>query len=193
MRYLPYWRSWDGVSGLELIDALFDLTKSTNQPIIAIDGPAGAGKTTLASHLSAALSLKYKCTVIHMDQIYNGWSTPFDEHFTEALLQIVKAHKKAEAIPLAQYNWHESAYDERHLLPASQLLILEGVASTHSLIRDELSASLWIEIEPKIGLDRVLARDGKEISDEMNQWLVLQAQHFTENDSQMKADFVLTT
>ena len=183
----------DGVSGLELIDALFDLTKSTDQPIIAIDGPAGAGKTTLATHLSAALSLKYKCTVIHMDQIYNGWSAPFDEHFTEALIQRVKAHKKAEAIPLAQYNWHHAAYDERQLLPPTQLLILEGVASTHSLIREDLTASLWIEIEPQIGLDRVLARDGKEISDEMNSWLVLQAQHFAANDSQMKADFVLTT
>lgn len=128
-----------------------------------------------------------------MDQIYNGWKTPFDEHFTEALLQIVRAHKRAEVIPLAQYNWHESAYDERRLLPPTQLLILEGVASTHSSIREELTASLWIEIEPQIGLDRVLARDGKEISDEMNQWLVLQAQHFTDNDSQMKADFVLTT
>ena len=99
----------DGVSGLELIDALLDLAKSTDQPIIAIDGPAGAGKTTLATHLSAALSLKYKCTIIHMDQIYNGWNTPFDEHFTQALIQIVKAHKKAEAIPLAQYNWHHAA------------------------------------------------------------------------------------
>jgi uridine kinase len=128
-----------------------------------------------------------------MDQIYNGWSTPFDEHFTEALLQIVKAHKRAEVIPLAQYNWHECAYDERQLLPPTQLLILEGVASTHSSIREELTASLWIEIEPQIGLDRVLARDGKEISDEMNSWLILQAQHFAANDSQMKADFVLTT
>ena len=128
-----------------------------------------------------------------MDQIYNGWNTPFDEHFTQALIQIVKAHKKAEAIPLAQYNWNHAAYDERHLLPPTQLLILEGVASTHSLIREDLTASLWIEIEPQIGLDRVLARDGKEISDEMNSWLVLQAQHFAANDSQMKADFVLTT
>ena len=178
---------------MELIDALFDLTKSTTQPIIAIDGPAGAGKTTLATHLSAALSLKYKCAVIHMDQLYNGWSTPFDEHFTQALIQIVSAHKKAEVIPLAKYNWHRAAYDERQFLPPTQLLILEGVASTHSLIRDEITASLWIDIEPQIGLDRVLARDGKEISDQMNIWLVLQAQHFAANDSQMKADFALTT
>lgn len=178
---------------MELIDALLDLTKSVAQPIISIDGPAGAGKTTLASHLAAALSGKYKCTVVHMDQIYNGWGTPFDSHFTDALSRVVTAHKRNHQIPLAQYNWQDGSYEESKLLPASQLLILEGVGSSHSLIREHITVSLWIDIEPADGLQRVLARDGAGISDEMNNWLSLQAQHFAENDSQMKADFVLTT
>ena len=178
---------------MELIDALLDLTKSVAQPVIAIDGPAGAGKTTLASHLSAALSGKYRCTTVHMDQIYNGWKTPFDSTFTDALLRVVKAHKSERQIPLAQFNWQSGEYEESQLLEKSQLLILEGVASSHSMIRDEITVSLWIDIEPAIGLQRVLARDGASISDEMNNWLSLQAQHFATHDSQMRADFVLTT
>lgn len=128
-----------------------------------------------------------------MDQLYNGWQTPFDNRFTDALMGIVSAHGGAHPIALSQYNWQLGSFDEVQLLPSSQLLILEGVGSSHSLIREKLIASIWIDIEPTVGLQRVLARDGEEISDEMNKWLSLQAQHFAENDSQMKADFVLTT
>lgn len=177
---------------MQLIDALFDLSKPFTQPIITIDGPAGAGKTTLAEHLSAALSLKYKCLIIHMDDLYNGWSTPFDEKFTGALSQIVKAHQASEQIPIARFDWVTEKYHAVELLPHAQLLILEGVASSSPLIREKVSASIWIDIDPALGLDRVLHRDGESISGQMQNWLILQEQHFTSNQSQIAADFVLT-
>ena len=51
---------------MELIAALTDLCKEKSRPIIAIDGPAGAGKTTLASEIFLALSSKISVEVIHM-------------------------------------------------------------------------------------------------------------------------------
>ena len=41
---------------MELIAALADLCKEKSRPVIAIDGPAGAGKTTLAHEIFLALS-----------------------------------------------------------------------------------------------------------------------------------------
>jgi uridine kinase len=177
---------------MQLIDALFDLCSQSRHPIIAIDGPAGAGKTTLAEHLVAALSLKYKCTTIHMDNLYHGWSTPFDSHFTDALIGLTESHRAGTPLSLSKYDWRNGRYLEAEKIPASNLLILEGVASTHHLIRASITAAIWIEIEPKIGLERVLSRDGQSISQEMDQWLELQEQHFAAEESEKGADFVLS-
>ena len=52
---------------MQLINALTEISQGVDQPIIAIDGPAGSGKTTLADTLSLALSPQMTTTVIHMD------------------------------------------------------------------------------------------------------------------------------
>jgi uridine kinase len=178
---------------MELTAALFDLCKSVSQPIIAIDGPAGAGKTTLSEHLTAALSLKYKCAVIHMDSLYNGWDSPFDHHLRDSLLQAITAHKSGQGISLPRFDWQSNKFVSGENLPPSQLLILEGVGSSQRAVRPSLAATIWIDIDPKSGLERVLQRDGEAISEQMQQWLVIQEQHFRDEDSKNAADFELTT
>lgn len=178
---------------MELTAALFDLCKSSSRPIIAIDGPAGAGKTTLAEHLQAALSLKYKCLTIHMDDLYNGWESPFDYHFTDALTLACIAHQSSKRYSLSHYNWGKGEYGAAIEAPQSDLLILEGVGASHALIRPLLTASIWIDIEPAQGLARVLKRDGDAIAAEMQSWLNQQDQLFRDNQSLAAADFVLTT
>jgi len=177
---------------MELTAALLDLCKSSERPIIAIDGPAGAGKTTLAEHLSAALSLKYKCTTLHMDDLYNGWKNAFDHHLSDALISACRAHQRSQKFSLSHYNWSKGEFGPAQEAPQSELLILEGVGSTQSAIRPLLNASIWIDIEAQAGLARVLKRDGEGISPQMQDWLNLQEQHFRENDSQNAADFVLS-
>jgi uridine kinase len=177
---------------MELTAALLDLCKSSARPIIAIDGPAGAGKTTLADHLRASLSLKYKCTILHMDDLYNGWDHAFDHHLNDALIGACEAHQKSQKFSLSRYNWSRGEYGAVEEVPQSELLILEGVGSMQSAIRPFLSASIWIDIEAETGLARVLLRDGEAISPQMQGWLISQEQHFRENDSQNAADFVLS-
>lgn len=177
---------------MELIDALFDLCKTAERPIIAIDGPAGSGKTTLAGHLSAALSLKYSVATMHMDDLYNGWNLAFDHHFSDALKSACQSHRESTPYLLSRYDWQKGAYGMPEKFPQSELLILEGVGSSQIAVRPFLSATIWIDIDPLTGLERVLRRDGDSIATPMRHWLALQAQHFCENDSQNAADFVLS-
>ena len=178
---------------MDLIAELFDLCKSHPRPIIAIDGPAGAGKTTLANHLHYALGATLPSHVIHMDDLYHGWKTPFDQQFADALRNLVNAHTSRQDMKLARFDWSSNTYLAPENLSPKPLLILEGVASMHSIIGDEISAAIWLEIAPEIGLQRVLERDGAGITDEMQYWLELQEQHFLAEEPKNRADFILTT
>lgn len=177
---------------MNLTNALFDLCKEVARPIIAIDGPAGGGKTTLAEHLSSALSLKYKCQTIHMDDLYNGWQAAFDHHLSDALLAIAQSHQKSTDFLLTRYNWQSGSYDPPMEMQSSELLIFEGVGSTQRLVRPFITVSIWIEIDRNQGLNRVLQRDGDGNSFEMRQWLEEQEQHFRLEGGEKSADFVLT-
>ena len=70
---------------MELIAALKDLCSQKNHPVIAIDGPAGAGKTTLAHEIFLALSPKMTVNVIHMDDLYDGWENALTDDLTKIL------------------------------------------------------------------------------------------------------------
>ncbi len=178
---------------MDLTAALLDLSKSSPRPIIAIDGPAGGGKTTLAGHLMASLSLKYKCVVLHMDDLYNGWEGAFDRHLTDALTGACDSHQKSKRYSLSFYNWSAGRYEAAQEIPEAELLILEGVGSSQEAIRPFLTASIWIDIDPSVGFQRVIARDGEAISPAMARWLVQQDEHFEVNRSRQSADFELTT
>lgn len=178
---------------MDLIDALFDLCKQSTQPIIAIDGPAGAGKTTLAHDLALALASHYSITEIHMDDLYDGWNNALTPQLTEVLSNVVDSHKHKKPFSLSTYNWHEERFNPPSQIDESELLILEGVGSGQQAIRDSLSVLIWIDIEDLQGLKRVLARDGEVIENQMRKWLATQEQHFRDEGTQKAADFVLTT
>ena len=178
---------------MELTAALLDLCKGVAQPVIAIDGPAGGGKTTLAQNLALAFATSLSTTVIHMDDLYDGWDGALDEDFSSVLSHIVGLHKKSANISYSSYNWSEAKFDEAKEVPHTQLLILEGVGSGQSSIRSSLTALIWIDINDKQGLARVIARDGESIRVPMEKWLTLQEQHFHLEGTQNAADFILTT
>lgn len=178
---------------MDLIDAVFDYCALKPNPIITIDGPAGAGKTTLADHIARSFDLKIATSVIHMDDLYNGWSDPFGPPFIDALKTITEAHLAGKACEVRKYDWHKNEYGPSVTHSPTKLLVLEGVGSSTSHIRDFVSASIWIDIKPEVGLQRVLTRDGTSIENEMQNWLKTQEAFFALEQSAELADFALTT
>ena len=178
---------------MELTAALLDLCKDVEQPIIAIDGPAGAGKTTLASDLTLSLSRFMKVHTLHMDNYYHGWTSPFDKEWEKLLVHAITRHKRASSLSLKRYDWTAERYSAEVRAKSAQLLILEGVGSGSAFIRKNLSALIWIDIDPELGFSRVIKRDGESIGNEMRHWLELQEQHFQLNEVEIQADFILTT
>ena len=178
---------------MELIAALVDLCKEKSRPVIAIDGPAGAGKTTLAHEIFLALSNTMSVQVIHMDDLYDGWDNALSKDLSKILQYVVSQHEVKSPASIQRYNWESSSFGESEKLPVSDLLILEGVGCGDKELQDRFAALIWMEIDPEDGLKRVVNRDGLQVQDQMQKWLRTQAEYFLQHSMREKADFILTT
>jgi thymidylate kinase len=60
-------------------------------------------------------------------------------------------------------------------------------------VREAGAKTYWLDIEPEIGLQRVLDRDGAHIEQQMRQWQVDQDKHFARDETRENCEFKLTS
>lgn len=144
--------------------------------VITIDGPAGSGKSTLADELSAELT---NCEVIHMDDLYQGWNQDLKVELASRIeAWILTPLEYGLAGQYLKYNWRTSKYDQIVQVQPSEYLILEGVGAGHPEIAKKAALSVWIQADPKLLLDRLIARDGQEFHDDLVAWQRHEADYF---------------
>ena len=161
--------------------------------LYAIDGPAGAGKTTFAAKLEAELSVNGSVRVIHMDDLYNGWDNALSNPLAEILDRISTAHIAGRDFVIKLFNWHTMAFDREERINPTDYLIIEGVGAAQQIVRETGAITYWLDIEPEIGLQRVLDRDGAHIEAQMRQWQVDQDKHFARDETRENCEFKLTS
>ena len=91
------------------------------------------------------------------------------------------------------YDWALSRYGDLRTLEPKEILIIEGVGSAQEVIREHKAITIWMDIDPQLGVQRVLNRDGHHIAEEMKAWQELQGQHFADSGARDNADFIITT
>ncbi len=174
----------------KLKDSLPKLTAKCGECIvITIDGPAGSGKTTLAKELSSVLD---SCYTIHMDDLYEGWDSTLNLKLTAKLKTILSNVKNGNRISFRPFDWVESKFASQVDVAAPKFLIIEGVGSGQSCVREFVSLSLWIEVSPDLGLERVIKRDGPLIAEFMPAFIVAQNAHFEKEATKKSADYRLS-
>ena len=161
--------------------------------LLAIDGPAGAGKTTFAAKLEAELSVDGTVRVIHMDDLYNGWDNALSNPLSEILDRISTAHLAGREFVIKIFNWHTMTFDREEKIAPTDYLIIEGVGAAQQIVRETGATTYWLDIEPEIGLQRVLDRDGAHLEVQMRQWQVDQDKHFARDETRENCEFKLTS
>ena len=146
--------------------------------LIAIDGRAGAGKTTLAARFFDELSADKTVAIIHMDDLYDGWENALGERLTRTLETIVKSHHNKVAFEVDIFNWQSMSFDSKRVINPVDILILEGVGAGQKVVRDAGATLYWLDIDADDGIARVLKRDGNQIASQMKQWQIAQEIHF---------------
>ncbi len=166
---------------------------SVGVTLLAIDGPAGAGKTTLAAKLEAEYSVNSTVCTIHMDDLYNGWDDALGISLTDTLEAITAAYISGIEHTIKIFNWQLMKFDREEVIVPTDYLILEGVGAAQAVVRNAGAVTYWLDIDAETGLKRVLARDGAHIEKEMSQWQIQQSVHFAKDQTRENCEFKLTS
>jgi uridine kinase len=158
--------------------------------LIAIDGRAGAGKTTLAGTFYEELSAVKTVAVIHMDDLYDGWENALGVRLTQTLESIVKSHQSKVAFEIDIFNWQSMSFDSKRVIHPVDILILEGVGAGQKVVRDAGATLYWLDIGAEVGIQRVLNRDGNQIASQMKQWQIAQEIHFLRDKTRENAEHI---
>ncbi|MEV6982902.1 hypothetical protein AB0M95_16795 [Sphaerisporangium sp. NPDC051017] len=158
--------------------------------VVALDGPSGAGKTTLGRALAAELD----AGLVHMDALYPGWDGLLGgvERLVEWVLRPLAAGKAAR---WRRYDWALEAYAEWRELPPSEVVIVEGVGTGALAARPYVSSLIWVEAPPAIRKSRALGRpeDGAAYAPHWDRWARQEEAYFTADRVRDRADVIIDT
>lgn len=138
--------------------------------LVGLDGRSGSGKTDLADRLAAAVRADGRsCSVVHLDDLYPGW-----DGLAAALgplcTQVVQPLRAGRPGRYTAWDWHASRPGAAHDVPASDVVVLEGVGVLASPCADELDLRLWLEAPAPLRRERALARDGDVFAPHWGRW-----------------------
>jgi len=155
--------------------------------LICVDGPAGAGKTSLAEVIARRAS----APVVHMDDLYPGWDgLPEVAGQLESLLRPLA---EGRAGSYRRYDWHLGHFAETVQVPPARLLVLEGVGSGSRVVADLVTVLVWVDAPYALRLRRGIERDGDAFAPHWAAWARAEVEHFTAEGTQERADLMVTT
>jgi uridine kinase len=152
--------------------------------IVAIDGPGGAGKSSLADRLANELD----APVVRTDD-FASWENPVDwwPELVERALKPLAAGDPARYRPSS---WGGEEREPVEIVPAD-IVILEGVTASRQAFRPYLAYSIWIETPPELRLKRGLERDGEQARSQWKDWMEAEDRYVERERPADRADCVL--
>ncbi|OZM75649.1 hypothetical protein CFP66_45340 [Pseudonocardia sp. MH-G8] len=152
--------------------------------LVCVDGPSGAGKTTLAARLAAALG---GAPVLHMDDLYPGWdglaaAVPLLHD------QVVAPLAAGRAARYRPYDWHRGEFARPRELGTPPVLVVEGAGCGARVIAAHAVLLVWIEAPRDERYRRGIDRDGETYRPHWERWARQEAAHYAAEGTADRAD-----
>ena len=163
--------------------------------LVAIDGPAGSGKTTLAGSVTRALAALGRVAAdLHLDDLYDGWSEDLGGALQRRVIeQVLDPLSHGRAASWQRYDWLAGRFTEWIELAPPEVLVVEGCGSGARAYASYRPLLVWVEAPPSTRMARGVARDGSSVIPHWLAWMESEQAHFEREGTRGRADLVLGT
>jgi hypothetical protein len=154
--------------------------------LVAVDGHAGSGKTTVAGLLAREMG---GAPAVHTDDLATH-EEPFG--WTERLAgQVLGPFRAGRPAVHQVYDWTAHRFAGEREVPAAPVVLLEGVGTGRAAVRPHLTLLLWLEVGPVTARRSGLLRDGPEMAHFWTGWNRDEDAHFAADPSRPFADLTV--
>jgi hypothetical protein len=185
------------IRALPLLELLSSLPKTDKVCVIAIDGRAASGKTTLAAHLAAILG----AGVVHMDDFFLPAELRTEERLSSPGGNVHYERFAAEALPRLSlsgafsygiFDCAKMALSGVRAVAASRYRVVEGAYACHPAFGAYADVRAFSDIDPEAQAARIKKRNGEEAAKIFaSRWIPMEEAYFAAFGIKEKADFVL--
>jgi uridine kinase len=154
---------------------------------IGIDGFGGAGKTTLAAAVAAAVP---DVAVVHVDDFWGPSIAEWDwTRFREQVVTPLLAGRDAR---YQEWDWDVDRGGPWHSLPAGRRVVVEGVSATRAEAGVPWDLTVWVETPRETRLARALERDGPAAMARWHdEWIPSELAYAARQRPQQRVDLVV--
>ena len=164
--------------------------------VVAVDGVAGAGKSTIAGELAGALGgvpIVPTDDLASHERLFEWWPVLVADVF-EPLSVGRAGHYRP-------YDWVRRDYGEPRVVPVAPVLVVEGVGAGRRELARWLSYLVWVDADVTTAHERGLRRDlaamGPDRRDELvrfwAEWAAVEGAHFAADPTVDRADVIVRT
>lgn len=171
------------LTNVNKIKTLINNKKLINPFILAIDGPCGGGKSTLASELEKELGYN----VVHMDDFYlpfkersKNWMNEIAGHvdFDRLIKNVLIPYKEHKKTNYISYDCHSDKYLNEIYIDLDKPLILEGSYSLHPKLNNFIDIKVFVDIDNDTQIKRLMKRNEKTVDLFKSMWIPFENNYF---------------
>jgi hypothetical protein len=121
--------------------------------LVAVDGYGGAGKSTFAARLAAALD---GAAVVHTDDFATG--EPGVEWWPRLQQEVIVPLSAGATARYRRWDWEAKRLAEWHTVEPMPAVVIEGVSSARRAAAGQLAYAIWVDAPGELRLERGEAR-----------------------------------
>ena len=184
---------------LPILEKINEIHTTKSYGIIAIDGRAGAGKTTLANKLSHLLNAE----LISMDDFFLPMPLRTKErlqsaggnvHYERFLEQVIPSLTSHRPFTYQVFDCSITDYHKEKSIQNTGWCIVEGSYSQHPMFPSYADITIFVDISKELQKERILHRNGEKMTELFEtKWIPMEEQYFNKFQIKEKSDFTITS